>query len=61
MLASVRPRDIAGKNRRRIAAEELACAEGHADAAGGCAQYHFALTLESMWAGLRKARDARPD
>ena len=27
----------------------------------GAAQEHFALTLESMRAGLRKARDARPD
>jgi GntR family transcriptional repressor for pyruvate dehydrogenase complex len=35
-------------------------AEGHPDAAGRCAQEHFALTLESMRAGLRKARDARP-
>jgi GntR family transcriptional regulator, transcriptional repressor for pyruvate dehydrogenase complex len=34
-------------------------AEGNAEAAGRCAQEHFALTLESMRAGLRKARDAR--
>lgn len=36
-------------------------AAGDVDAAGRAAQQHFALTLESMRAGLRKARDARPD
>ena len=35
-------------------------AAGDADAAGRCAEGHFALTLESMRASLRKARDARP-
>jgi GntR family transcriptional regulator, transcriptional repressor for pyruvate dehydrogenase complex len=34
-------------------------AGGDADAAGRCAERHFALTLESMRASLRKARDAR--
>lgn len=34
-------------------------ARGDPDAAGRCAEGHFALTLESMRASLRKARDAR--
>ena len=48
--------------RARAEHEELVehIAAGEADAAGRCAERHFALTLESMRAGLRKARDARP-